>query len=151
MRLPANVRVAQCSVGLVLSVALLACESGESAPPTEPPGKPDGIELTVSRAVVATPRTWNALVDVGVVRTGKFSGPIDLSIEGLPPGVSGSFTTRTLSPMAAGTRVDIEVDSTAAYGTYPLTVRASGAGVTTSTATISLVVPRPSFALSVAR
>lgn len=146
MNLPARGSLVRRSVGLLLSVALLACESGSSAPPTGPSGNPNaGIGLSVSRAEIATPRTWNAIIDIDVVRIGSFSGTVELSIEGLPRGVSGKFTTATLNPMAAGSRVQIEVDSTAPYGTYPLTIRASGAGVTSSTAAISLVVPRPSF------
>lgn len=140
--------MAKRSVGLLSCLALLACESGNSAPPTEPAIKPNGIALSVSRAVIATPRTWNAIIDIDVVRTGSFSGTVDLSIEGLPPGVNGLFTTASLSSTASRSRVDVEVDSTAAYGTYPLTVRAKGAGVAASTAAISLVVPRPSFAFS---
>lgn len=141
--------VTTCAPGLGLAVALLACESGRAAAPTGPAAEPDGIEVSVSRAVISAPRTWNSIVDVEVARTGNFTGAVDLSIEGLPPGVSGTFTTTTLTPAAARTRVNLEVDSTAAYGTYPVTVRATGAGVAPATAAISFEVPRPSFALSV--
>jgi hypothetical protein len=144
----AKVPVARWSMALAFSIALLACESGRSAPPLEP-SVTSGINLTVSRAIVSAPRTWNAIVDIGVARTGNFSGTVDLSIEGLPPGVSGAFTTPTLILTAAGSRVNFEVGSTAAYGTYPLIIRANGAGVSSSTAAISLVVPRPSFVLQV--
>ncbi|MEQ1692927.1 MAG: hypothetical protein ABMA00_16680 [Gemmatimonas sp.] len=111
---------------------------------------PAGIALAASRTAVPTPRGWNAIVDVSVTRTGSFTGAVALSIEGLPPGVTASFAAASLAALATNTRLNIEVDSGAAFGTYPLTIRGTGTGVNAASVAISLIVPRPEFQLQIA-
>lgn len=138
-------------LAIALCVALAACESGRSAPPTDPLTNPTpAIALSASRSAITTPRGWNALVDVSIGRTGGFTAGVALSVEGLPPGVTASFTTAAIPALGTSSRLNIEVDSAAAFGSYPLTIRAAGQGVTAATTVVTLVVPQPSFLLDLA-
>ena len=131
-------------------LALLACESGQSAPPTDPLSNPTpGFSLSPSKSAISTPRGWNALVDIAIARTGGFTAGVALSIEGVPPGVTANFTTPIVPALGINTRLDIDVDTAAAIGTYPLTIRATGTGVSAVSTVVTLVVPRPSFALDI--
>lgn len=135
------------TTGLIFSAALLGCESGSAVPATGVPNATPGVSLTTSKSAISTPRGWNAIVDVGLTRTGGFTAGVELSVEGLPPKVTATFTTPMIPALGIGTRLNIDVDSTALVGTYPLTIRAQGQGVTTATTVLTLVVPHPSFRL----
>jgi hypothetical protein len=131
----------------MLAVVLVGCESGTAAPPAP---VTSSITLTPSRTAVSTPRGWNALVDIGVTRTGGFTDAVALSVEGVPPGVIATFSTPSVPALGTSGRLNIDVDNSAAIGTYPLTIRGLGKGVSPATTTVSLVVPQPTFLLELA-
>jgi hypothetical protein len=74
---------------------------------------------------------------VTVTLTNGYSGPVSLSVSGLPAGASAALQTTS-----TGATLVISVASTASTGTYPLTLSGT-AGTTTVTAPISLTVTVP--------
>ena len=137
-----------------LLLASAACGGGDggSGGPTPPPTPTPGT-LTVALAsssgsVVAGSQVT---VDVTITRGGSFSGAVTLAAEGAPGGVSTAFSASTLAAGATSAGLTIQVAASVAAGTYPLTVRASGTGVTAATATYTLTVtaaPTPTFTLT---
>jgi hypothetical protein len=64
---------------------------------------------------------------------GEFNAPVDLSITGLPTGVTATWSIDPLTPSADGdrtSRLALRVSSSqAVVGTYPLVVRGESNGV----------------------
>ncbi|MFC1661322.1 hypothetical protein ACFL3S_07725 [Gemmatimonadota bacterium] len=83
----------------------------------------------------------DADITVSLTRGGGHTGAVTVGVEGLPNGVSASPVT-IASGSTTGT-LSLEASPSAAGGTYSLTVRASGSGVTDATATVSLTVTGP--------
>ncbi len=83
---------------------------------------------------------------------GGFNSSISLSVSGAPTGVTASFTSNPIAaPGTGSSTLNIGVASTVTPGTYPLTVTATGGGITNTT-TVSLTVTAPnsgSFTISV--
>jgi hypothetical protein len=134
-------------LGLCL-VLLAACERGSSAAPTDPgtDGTPAFV-LTSATPSVTTPRGWNGIVNLSVGRRAGFTSEITLTAEGLPRGMTGAFGLSAVPATVSSTKLNLETDSSAAYGTYPVVIRAT-AGTVSTTTTVNVSVPRPSFQLS---
>ena len=75
-----------------------------------------------------------------VARSGAFTGAVDLSVEGLPAGVTASLAPAQLASGVAASTVTLNAGASAASGTATLTVRARGTGLADKTATFSLTV-----------
>lgn len=104
------------------------------------------IALTGSPVTVAP--GGSGTVQVAITRT-NFTGNVALTLEGAPAGVTGSFNPSPAT--GSSSTLTVQVGAAVAAGTYPLTVRAAGQGLTDATAALSLVVGTPSsFGLSVA-
>ena len=78
---------------------------------------------------------------VSITRTGGFTGDVTIAVEGAPTGLTATPNPATTS----GTTSTITIDTSGgvAVGTYTLTVRASGTGVTDVTTTFDVVVTAP--------
>jgi hypothetical protein len=134
--------------GAVLLALLAACERGSAAPPTDPGNtSAPAIVLTSGTSNVVAPREWNSLITISVGRRADFVNPITLTVEGLPAGVTGAFALSTVPSNVSSTKLNLETASTAAFGTYPVVIRATS-GAESATTTVSVNVPRPSFQLS---
>ena len=137
---------------LILSISTLqaGCERGSAAPPTEPGPSPNAPAFTVlpSTTVLSAPRGWNAIVNLSVARRPNYTEAVTLAAEGLPPSIRASFPAPTLPGTSSATRLDLEVDSLAAPGTFPFTLRVAGPNATASVTSMSFTVPRPSFSLT---
>jgi uncharacterized protein (TIGR03437 family) len=81
---------------------------------------------------------------VNVAAYNGFSGAVNLSVAGLPNGVTASFSPTTISN--SGT-LTISASGTAAKGTYPVTIRGTSDGKT-QTVGLNLRVVVPDFSLS---
>jgi hypothetical protein len=73
-----------------------------------------------------------------------FDGNVNLSVSGLPAGVTASFTPKSATSSSVLT---FTATSTAALGQYPLTITGSS-GNDTATTTFALTIATPSFSLS---
>ena len=80
-----------------------------------------------------------------------FSGSVNLSISGLPSGVTASFSPNPVpvsgTVYSASSTLTLTVSSTAATGQYPLTITGTS-GSTTATTTLSLGIYASTFTLS---
>lgn len=130
---------------LALLVTLSACDGDESSPPPPPPTI--GISLPTAALSLAAGQSGTA--NVVLARGGNYTGAVGLALEGAPAGVSGSFSPATLSGATTTSTLTLTTTAAATPGIYPLTVRASGQGVTAQTATLTLTVTAPpGFAIS---
>jgi subtilisin family serine protease len=93
--------------------------------------------LSASPASGAVDRGSSTIYTVTIARTGGFAGGISLSVAGLPAGASGTFSPNP----ATGTSSTLTVTAatTAAAGTYPLTITGTSGSLTRS-APVTLVV-----------
>lgn len=94
--------------------------------------------FTLNPAAVSVVQGASATTTATITRSGGFTGPLALTVTGLPAGV-----TATVDPASAtgGTAtITIAVAATAAPGTATLTVQAAGTGVAPQTATVALTV-----------
>jgi subtilase family serine protease len=84
--------------------------------------------------------------------SGGFSSAVALTASGQPTGVTATFNPTSVAAPGSGTSVlTLAVASTVAAGTYPITVKGTGGGIT-HTATVSLTVTAATagaFAISV--
>lgn len=102
------------------------------------------VHPPASLAVVASPLSVaqgaTGSTNVVVTRT-NYSGALSLTIDPLPTGISAAVTS---SPIVTGTieahTVTFTVIAAVATGTYPVTVRAAGAGVAAVSFTFNLTV-----------
>ena len=85
--------------------------------------------LTVAQGGTATSPL---IISVGNF-TGGFNSTIDLMITGLPPGMNYGSTGATTGNNLINVSIAVTASSTTVAGTYPVTVSASGAGITHST------------------
>ncbi|HEX5474656.1 MAG TPA: PASTA domain-containing protein [Vicinamibacterales bacterium] len=69
----------------------------------------------------------NGVANFQVQSMNGYAGLVDMSVTGLPAGVSAVFTPSTLTPTALGT-LQLAVASTATPGVYPLVVSAAAEG-----------------------
>ena len=108
--------------------------------------------LTVNLVVNPLPFTLSATPSSQTVSSGQgttytvtvnpaagFSGPVQLSgPDGLPPGATASYSRTTITGSGSAT-LTVATSAGTPAGTWPLTIRAAGGGITPS-ATVNLVV-----------
>ena len=125
---------------LVIVATLGACGGSSSSDAVVDPGS-ISMSLASSSGTIAPASTSTIAVSVG--RTGSFSGPVDLSIEGLPAGVTAAFSPAQIAAGATTSTATLTATSAAVAGPSTLTVRAKGTGVTDRTASYGLTVQAP--------
>ena len=84
---------------------------------------------------------------VSITPTGGFSGPVVLSVDGLPAGATGTFTP---NPATGSSTLAVTTATTTPNGTYPLTVRGVNGTLSHSAPATLVVNPAPDFSLSAA-
>lgn len=145
-----------CRVGALLVVLASFGGCGGVTPPNPPPPPPP----PPAGSIVIVPSTGNASVQQGstaaitvlVSRAGGATGPVTVSVEGLPAGVTAPQSNETTA--GAGTTVTITFNAagSAVPGRTTLTLRAKGSGVTDATAAFDLTItaaPLPTYDLTV--
>jgi hypothetical protein len=80
--------------------------------------------------------TWEVIV----TRGGGFAGPVDLTIEGLPAGVTAQFAPTTIAPGTVGSAVTFTAAAGAATGSTDVTIRGRAIGVPDATVVVRLSV-----------
>lgn len=137
---------------LSVSTMLTACGGGGDTPTPPPTGGTGSIAMAASSAGGTVVGSGTTSTTLTLSRAGGFSGAVALALEGAPTGVSGSFTPASLSASEVSSTLALTVAASAAPGVYPLTVRATGSGVTAATATYTLTVEAapvvPGFSLA---
>jgi trimeric autotransporter adhesin len=134
--------------GLSGCVLLLSCDSKGGGGMTEPT---PSFTISVAPGSVTAAPGQSATVTVTLTRSGGFTDPVSLSLEGAPGGVSGTFQPTPMSGNGTSSTLTLQVGGAAAPGTYSTTVRARASGLEDRNATISLTIAQPAaIAVSVA-
>lgn len=122
---------------LVLALAA-ACGGGGDDGTTPPPPPPTpSIALTLSASATTLQAGGNTTFTATIART-NFTGAVSVAVSGAPAGVTSNVTNSGDTYTVAITTV-----ATAAAGNYPLTVTASGSGVSNATGTYTLTLTAP--------
>jgi uncharacterized membrane protein len=95
---------------------------------------PPALSLTAASSSLAVPQGKTDTQLMTVAGNGTYSGPVTLSVSGLPSGVSASWSnsTVTLAAETGSSVLTLKASSTAVLGTVTLTVTAKGDGLTAS-------------------
>lgn len=138
MRLP--VRLRRVLPALLAAASLAACGGDDDGMPT-PPAPTPAISITVTNPtpVVALAIPVGAQVSIALTRSGGYTGTVTVAAEGLPTGWSASFAPAQITT-GAGTLATVTVPGNTARGSYPVTFRATGTGVTAATGTATITV-----------
>ena len=125
----------------------LSCSSGGGGSSTTS-GPTPTISLTLSTSGSTVSVGSSATVTGTLARAGGFTGDVILTVEGVPAGVTGGVSNGLTSGATSAT-VTLTVGLTTAPGSYTLTVRGRGTGVSDATASYTLTVTAPpSFTLA---
>jgi hypothetical protein len=131
--------VAPRTVTVALFAAFVACGGDtQTTSPGAPPVTPT-IAIGLSSAGVSVTPGQSASLTLNVTRT-NFAGPVDLSVETLPNGVTATFAAPTLANGAASTSISITASGAATVGSFTLAIRARGAGVSDAVATLAVTI-----------
>jgi hypothetical protein len=126
---------------LVLAASVLvwtACSGKKDV--TNPPVTTASITVAAVPATLSVAQNAAGTSAITVART-NFTGDVVLTAEGLPTGVTATFTPATLGSGATSSSLSLAVSGTAAVaGPATITIRARGTGVTDATATVALTI-----------
>lgn len=137
-------RIVRASASLALMAGALLSGCSESSSPAPTPT----LALANTGATTATAaRGSSATYAFTITRGGGFSAPVQLAAEGVPAGVTASFSPASLTGTTTASTMTLAVDAAAAPGTFSVTVRATGSGVTGQSAVVELVIPNPTIGL----
>ena len=106
--------------------ALAAVEAAGGTPP--PPPTPD-FTITLLTTALTVTTGGSGQVNVQVKGVGGFADAVTLSTDGLPAGVTSSFSQNGVPPDFTAT-LTITADTSASPGSYSITVKAEGGGKT---------------------
>jgi kumamolisin len=103
---------------------------------------PPAFTISVSPSSGYLDQGQSGYVTVTTTVSGGFNAAVALSATGLPSGVSGSFSPTSIAAPGSGTsNFTLTVSRSARTGTYPITIKGTGGGVTKTT-TLSFQVRR---------
>jgi len=107
--------------------------------------------LAATPATVTIPQGGSGTANIAINRTGGFAGPVALTAEGLPTGVTASFNPQSTTTNASV--LTLNVGAAVPAGNTTVTVRGTSAGQTDKTATFTLTVtaaPAGGYTMAVA-
>ncbi|MDH3205821.1 MAG: hypothetical protein OEO79_04375 [Gemmatimonadota bacterium] len=141
-------RLARASVrSLSLLTIGLVSACGGKDPPTQV--ETPTISVSVSPTSGSVAQGSSLVIAVTVTGGGGFTGAATVSLEAAPSGVTGSAGNVQTSGGNTTADMTVAVGGSVAPGSYTLTIRATGTGVTAVTASFGLTVTAtPSYALS---
>jgi hypothetical protein len=113
------------------------------------PAPPGTLALTLTPAARTVPPGQATTVTASITRGGSFTGAVDLSAEGVPPGVTVAFNPASIPANATTSTVTVTVDASVAPGQYGIVVRAKGQGVSDQIAGLALTVAVAGYSISV--
>lgn len=123
-----------------------ACESGSGANPENAPGSITAVSTTTGQLSVNAGSSIS--VPITVERTSSFIGTVELALDGIPNGVTHSFSPSVLSFGQSTSILKLDLNQGAQAGNYPLIIRASARSVEPRSVTITLSIPVPDVTVS---
>ena len=117
------------------SIGLIDALTGTPTPPD--------FSLSASSASVSIPQGGSGTSTIATVVSGGLNSAIALTASGEPAGVTAAFSPASIAaPGSGSSTLTLTVALTAATGSYPITVTATGGGVThTSSVTLKITAP----------
>lgn len=105
---------------------------------------PGGFTMAVSPTALSVEQRLAGSATLTLTRIAPFTGPVSLSAEGAPVGVSATFAPATLAAGTTTSTLTVSVGAAVPPGSYPITIRGSATGLPVATATLTLTVtPSP--------
>jgi len=136
-------RVLSAAIALLTAIG---CGGGEDGS-----GPTGSIQLSASPSALTVQQGGTGTVIVTLVRGGGFADPVNVTVTGLPTGVTLSVTPAQLTGQTTQAVVTVNVASTVPAGTYTATVTGTATGIGSTTVAYTLTVtalPTPSVSLS---
>ena len=101
-----------------------------------------GVALATGVTTLAAAQGAAASIPVVITRNGEFTGDVNLTVEGLPTGVTATYAQPTLTTGQRVTTLTFNVGANATASTTPtaVTVRATGTGISPTTQVVNLTV-----------
>jgi hypothetical protein len=132
------------SIGLALCLAAVAA-CGED-------GGPSGtIAISTTTTTLTIPQGASEAFSASVSRSGGFTGTVTITTEGMPTGVTTAVSAVSTTGTTTTGTITVTVAAAVPLGAYPITVRATGDGVTAATQVVTLTVTAvPAIAITVA-
>ncbi len=137
-------------VGLRCAPLLLAfaaaCSGGDKIiPPTAAGSDSSGgdvgsIGITVASAALSIARGSSGTVAISLMRGTPFLGIVNLTIEGLPTGVTAAFAPAEMSIGVTQSALTVQPGANAAAGAFTLTIRARAPGLADATQSVAVTV-----------
>jgi uncharacterized membrane protein len=130
-------------------VAALALMTAVGCGDDDGNGPEGSISVTASPSALTVQQGASGTVTVTLTRGGGFADPVNVTVEGLPAGVTATVSPTSLTGTTTSATVTVNVASTVAAGTYTATIRASATGVGAATVQYTLTVTAtPNYALT---
>ena len=121
-------------VALVAAVMVAACNGNDVVEPVP------AIEIGLSTGTLSVAQDATASLDLSLTRSGGFAGDVSIVMEGMPIGILSTVALPSLDPAVASAVITLRTSSIVAPGTYNVTVRATGSGVTAATAGLAITI-----------
>ena len=148
-RLPGSPRVSRHYNLLILVLAAGGCGSIDKFLEGNQPADAR-LRVALQSSAVSVEQGSEAIVPVTVTRVGEYSGPVAISVEGVPFGVTAEVGSASTIGAETSAPLTIRVSATAAPGSYTMLVRshADPIPVDGSAALALTVTQPPAYALS---
>lgn len=119
-----------------VGAGLLAC--GGSGDTSHSSG--GSISLTLGSHSGSVPAGGMAQVSASILRSGGYNGDVTIVVEGVPAGVTGTATAIETTAATTTATIVIAAQASTTPGSYPLTVRVMGTGISDATSEFTLAV-----------
>lgn len=142
-------RISRSSIGGLLTLATMLAACGTDNGGTTNPGGDPAIAISVNPTSLSIQQGASGSVTASITRSGGFSGTVNIATEGAPTGVTATVSNVSTSGGTTTGTITVAAAASTTPGTYNLTIRASGSGVSDKTVAFTLTVTAaPAIALS---
>jgi hypothetical protein len=135
-------------LGVTMLFSAAACESGSGANPEASAGSI--VRVSASAAAVVLNAGASTTLPITVERTPGFARSVELTLSGLPSGVTYSFAPSVLSFGQATSTLTLQSTQGVLAGSYPIVVRAAASAVEPKTTQVNVTVPAPDVSVAFA-
>ena len=127
------------AAALLLGLFTISCGGGDSGG-TGPTNTGGGSFFVSFGSSLSIAQGSGGSVSMLIARTGSFTGPVSLSVSGLPTGVTGTFSPATVATGQTTAGLTLTSSAAAALGTTTVTVTGSSPGLANVTSTLALTI-----------
>lgn len=124
---------------LVLAASVLVWTACSGSKGTQPPPTTSSISVSNGSPTLSVAQSASGTAAITVGRV-SYTGDVALTAEGLPTGITATFTPATLGSGVTASSLSLAASGTASVGASTITIRARGTGVSDATTTLALTV-----------